>query len=83
MENEGDNDGGDGAKLQIDLSSGHRRRRQEETKAWGFWGFWTVFFPSLLQACARMQDNYGNKSGVCQHSCRGDKVCGISGRADE
>lgn len=74
---------GGGAKLLIDLSSGHGRRRQGETKAWGFSGFWTVYFLSLLQARARTQDSYGDKSGVCQHSCRGDKVCGISGRVDE
>lgn len=70
------------AKFLIDLNSGHRRR-QGETKAWGFWRFWTVFFPSLHKACARTQDSYGDESGVCQHSCRGDKVCGISGRTDE
>lgn len=43
MMNEGDRDEGGGAKLLIDWRSGHRRKRQGGTKAWGFWGFGTVF----------------------------------------
>lgn len=56
------------AMLLIGLSSGHRRRREGETEAWGVSGFWTVF--CLHQACARTQNNYSGEIG-------------ISGKADE